>query len=242
MGWCHLAATSSASARPCGRSWPANRQDSWSAGRCPSAHGIDRAVDAATRAALEPDPYLRLPSVAAFVRALGAGLGPAEGASLGRSIDGASAPLAVLETIARSAAGVFGAAAASVALVDRGSGELVYASSWGTGAEEIVGVRLPRGTGIAGAVLVAGEPEAIESCRDDPRFARHIANRTGYVPNTMLVLPMIRGDEPFGILQILDRRDGVAFGPADIDRGAAFVELAIATLDSHGGDTREAVP
>jgi hypothetical protein len=205
-----------------------------------SAHaaGVGRAVDAAVGAALEPDPYLRLASVETFAQALGEDLGPGEGASLGSSIERAAAvPPALLVTIARSAAGVFGAAAASIALVDRERGELVYAAAWGAGAEEIVGVRLAPGTGIAGAVLAAGEPEAVPRCRDDARFAREIAAQTGYEPNTMLVFPMMRGTRAFGILQVLDRRDGGAFAAADLERGTAFVELALAALAAESGDT-----
>jgi hypothetical protein len=200
------------------------------------AAGVRREIDEAVRAGLDPDPYLRLPSVDAFARALGEGLGPDAGASLGLSVDRPSAPPAVLETIVRSAAGVFGAAAASIAF-EAGAGELVYESAWGAGAEEIVGVRLEPGAGIAGAVLAAGEPEAVPSCRGDPRFSRAIAARTGYVPNTMLVLPLLRGASAFGVVQVLDRLDGAAFGPADVDRGVAFSRLVLAALDASGGET-----
>jgi hypothetical protein len=201
------------------------------------ASGVGREVEAAVRAALEPDPYLRLPSVEAFARALGEGLDTGEGAPLGLSVERPTIPPAVLETIVRSAAGVFDAAAASIALADRVSGDLVYESAWGAGADEIVGVRLPRGAGIAGAVLAAGEAEAIADCAADPRFAREVAARTGYVPNTMLVHPLVSGGRGFGVLQVLDRRDGGAFGPADVERGAAFVALALATLDAYGAST-----
>jgi Protein kinase domain/GAF domain len=201
------------------------------------AAGVGREVDEAVRAGLDPDPYLRLPSVEAFARALGEGLGPEAGASLALSVARPSVPRFVLEAIARSAAGVFGAAAASIALVDRAGGELVYESAWGAGAEEIVGVRLPPGHGIAGAVVESGEAEAIASCREDPRFAMQLARATGYLPNTMLVLPLLRGASAFGVVQILDRRDGGAFGPADIDRGEAFLALVLAALDVSGGET-----
>ena len=76
-------------------------------------------------------------------------------------------------------------------------------------------------------MLAAGEPEAIPSCRTDPRFARQVAASTGYVPGTMLVVPLHRRAAPFGIVQIL--RDGAAFGPSDLERGSAFVNLALAT-------------
>ncbi|MDA0159827.1 protein kinase [Solirubrobacter ginsenosidimutans] len=191
---------------------------------CERADGVDRTVAEAVRAGLEPDPYLRLPSVRAFAGALGAGLEPAR----------LESPR-VLETIVRSAAGVFHAAAASIALFDRAAGDLVYECSWGPGAEAVVGMRLPLGTGIAGAVLAAGEPEAIPSCRTDPRFARQVAASTGYVPGTMLVVPLRRRSAPFGIVQVL--RDGAAFGPGDIERGSAFVNLALATLDADAGET-----
>jgi predicted Ser/Thr protein kinase len=202
------------------------------------AGGVGREVDEAVRAGLEPDPYLRLPSVDAFARALGEGLGPETGASLGLSVERTSVPPYVLEAIVRSAAGVFGAAAASIALVDaRPPGELVYESAWGAGADEIVGVRLPPGHGIAGAVVESGEAEAIASCREDPRFALQLASATGYIPNTMLVLPLLRGASAFGVVQVLDRRDGEAFGPADVDRGEALLALALAALDVSGGET-----
>jgi hypothetical protein len=200
------------------------------------AGGVGREVDEAVRAGLDPDPYLRLPSVDAFARALGEGLGPEAGASLGLSVERPSVPPFVLEAIVRAAAGVFGAAAASIALVDPG-GELVYESAWGAGADEIVGVRLPPGTGIAGAVVESGEAEAIASCREDLRFAMQLASATGYIPNTMLVLPLLRGARAFGVVQVLDRRDGEAFGPADVDRGEAFLALVLAALDVSGGET-----
>ena len=194
---------------------------------CELADGVDRTVAEAVRAGLEPDPYLRLPSVDAFAGALGEGLEPAPRARR-------ETPR-VLETIVRSAAGVFDAAAASIALFDRAAGDLVYEYSWGPGAEAVVGMRLPLGTGIAGAVLAAGEPEAIPSCRTDPRFARQVAASTGYVPGTMLVVPLRRRAAPFGIVQVL--RDGAAFGPGDVERGSAFVNLALATLDADAGET-----
>jgi hypothetical protein len=197
--------------------------------------GVSREVAAALKGGLEPDPQLRVPSAEAFARALGEGIATEAGTSLALSVARPSADPAVLETAVRAAAGVFGAAAASIAFLT--GEELVYESAWGAGAEEIVGVRLARGKGIAAHVVASGRPEAVARCRDDPRFAREIAARTGYVPNTMLVLPLGPSERPFGVLQILDRLDGEAFGPGDVDRGMAFVELALSALDAHGGDT-----
>jgi hypothetical protein len=85
--------------------------------------------------------------------------------------------------------------------------------------------------GIAGSVVAAGVGEAV-ACRSDERFAQAIAAGTGYVPNTMLVMPLKRGDEPpIGAISFLDRRDGGLYGPADMERAALFADLAVAAID-----------
>jgi signal transduction protein with GAF and PtsI domain len=139
-------------------------------------------------------------------------------------------PQAPIEAVVRAAAGVFEAAAASIALVDAGSGDLVYVAAWGAGADEIVGTQLSPGTGIAGAVAQSGDSQAVASCRTDPRFAAQLARATGYVPHTMLVLPLRHDDATIGVLSVLDRRDGNPYLPADIPRGLLFCDLAEAVL------------
>jgi GAF domain-containing protein len=170
-------------------------------------------------------------SVAAFAKALGAPLRTETGIGLGVAIDDGDAPRSLLEAVAHTAAGVFGAAAASIALIDQTTGELVYQSAWGAGAREIVGVRLPPGTGIAGQVVSSGLAEAVPDCRTDPRFAARIAAGTGYVPYTMLIVPLQRGGRAIGALSILDRRDGRAYRNDDLEPANLFADLAVKALD-----------
>ena len=102
-------------------------------------------------AGLEMIPDRRVASVSAFAKAVGAPLART-GASLALSVEQPAAPRTLMEGIVRTAAGVFGAAASSIALLDRTTGEIVYQSAWGAGAREIIGGRLPPGAGIAGNV------------------------------------------------------------------------------------------
>jgi hypothetical protein len=182
-------------------------------------------------AGLELIPERRVASVAAFAKALGAPLRTETGVSLAVSLDDADAPRSLMEAIVHTAAGVFGAAAASISLIDQTTGELVYQSAWGAGAREIVGVRLPPGAGIAGTVVATGAGTAVPDCRTDPRFAATIAAGTGYVPYTMVVVPLRRGNRPIGALSILDRRDGHSYQEADIEPAALFANLAVKALD-----------
>jgi hypothetical protein len=182
-------------------------------------------------AGLEMIPERRVASVAAFAKALGAPLRTETGVSLAVSIDDPDASRGLMEAVVHTAAGVFGAAAASICLTDETTGELVYQSAWGAGAREIVGVRLPPGTGIAGQVVGSGVAEAVPDCRTDPRFAARIAAGTGYVPYTMLVVPLQRAGRPIGALSILDRRDGRAYRNDDLEPAGLFADLAVKALD-----------
>jgi putative methionine-R-sulfoxide reductase with GAF domain len=193
-----------------------------------TAPGVTPQLEETLRASLEIIPERRIASIAAFAAALGSPLQETKGASLALSVEEADAPRSLIEAVVRTAAGIFEAAAASIALVDRATAELVYQAAWGAGAREIVGVRLPPGVGIAGAVVKSGDGQAVPDCRNDPRFAKQIAAGTGYVPHTMVVVPLKRGGETIGVLSILDRRDGGAYTPNDVTRAELFAELAVA--------------
>jgi hypothetical protein len=182
-------------------------------------------------AGLEMIPERRVASCAAFAKALGAPLRTETGVSLAVSIDDPGASRSLMEAVVHTAAGVFGAAAASIALIDQTTGELVYQSAWGAGAHEIVGVRLPPGAGIAGRVVSASVGEAVPDCRTDKRFAARIAAGTGYVPHTMLVVPLCRAGQAIGVLSVLDRRDGRGYGEGDLEPAALFADLAVKALD-----------
>jgi predicted Ser/Thr protein kinase len=191
--------------------------------------GVSESLEETLRAALAIRPERRLSSMEAFAAGLGTPLGPGEGRSLAVTAP-ASAPSDLLERLVRTTAGIFDAAAASIALVDRATSEVVYEAAWGSGAEEVVGVRLEPGRGLAGSVADSGEGIAIPDCRRDARFAEAIAQKTGYVPHTMLVVPLERGGEVVGVLSILDRRDGGAYGPVDLPKAHMFAELAAAAI------------
>jgi GAF domain-containing protein len=119
------------------------------------------------------------------------------------SSDGTHALL--LQSIVDSARGIFMAKAASIMLYDKLSHELVFEAVSGEGQGRIIGERLPASTGIAGWVLTSGEAMIVEDVSRDPRFARAVAERTGYVPTMLMSAPLIHDEETMGVLNVLDR-------------------------------------
>jgi hypothetical protein len=95
--------------------------------------GVSPELERTICAGLEMIPERRVASIAAFAKALGAPLQAEAGISLAVSIEDGDAPRSLLEAVAHTAAGIFGAAAASLCLVDETTGELVYQSAWGAG-------------------------------------------------------------------------------------------------------------
>lgn len=74
----------------------------------------------------------------------------------------------LLQSIVEVARSVFGAAAASVLLVDRANGDLVFEAVAGEGEHHLLGTRFPSGTGIAGWAMVSGQPVVIDDVSDSP--------------------------------------------------------------------------
>jgi GAF domain-containing protein len=99
---------------------------------------------------------------------------------------------------------LFDAAACSVALLEAKSDQLVFRSASGAGAARIVGQRLPVGQGIAGWVVSSGQPIGIAEVARDPRFARGVAEATGYVPSSILAVPLETEREMLGVIEVLD--------------------------------------
>jgi eukaryotic-like serine/threonine-protein kinase len=197
---------------------------------------VTQELSDALRSGMEFMPERRIATIEAFAKAIGRPLRTRAGSSFVRIVRsatdaGAAAPeRSLIGAVVRTAAGIFDAAAASIALVDARTHELVYKAAWGAGGDEIVGVRLAPGAGLAGSVVSTGEPVLVADCRSSPRFARRIAANTGYVPNTMLIVPLKRGDETLGVLSLLDRRDGGAYSSDDVTRAALFADLALEAL------------
>src|SRR3954467_1354382 len=195
------------------------------------APGLPPELQTALAGGLEMLPEQRIASASAFAEAVGVPLTGDRGRSLAQSLGRPTTRRRVMEAIVRTAAGMFEAAACSIALTDPKNGELVYEAAWGAGASEVVGMRLPPGVGIAGAVVASGDGVFVPEGRKDPRFARQVAAGTGYVPYTMVTAPLIRDGKTIGVLAVLDRRDGGPYLREDLSKVALFADLAVVALD-----------
>ena len=85
-------------------------------------------------------------------------------------------------------------------------------------------IRIPLGSGIAGAVAQSGESIRIDDAYADPRFNQAVDKQTGYRTRSILSLPVkdLEG-RVFAVAQLLNRKDGQPFDQGDEQRFADFI-------------------
>ena len=138
--------------------------------------------------------------------------------------------LALLASIVNVSRSIFRARAASVFLYDAKTDELVFEAVSGEGAQALVGTRLPSGTGVAGWVLTTREPLVINDTTKDSRFSREAAERTGFVPESLMCAPLTHGDRALGVINVLDRPLRPGFALEEIELLAQFANQAALAL------------
>jgi GAF domain-containing protein len=137
----------------------------------------------------------------------------------------------LLDLLVATAAQVLQARAASLFLIDHERQELVFEVALGESAARARRYRVPLGQGIAGWVAATGQPLAIADASQDPRFARSLAQRIGYIPKSVLCIPLRQGELVLGVVELFDKRDGQPFSPADMELLARFASQAAVAIE-----------
>jgi GAF domain-containing protein len=92
-------------------------------------------------------------------------------------------------------------------------------------------MRFPAGTGIAGWVLTTGEPLVVDDLSSDTRWSRSAAESTGYVPKSMMAVPLLVDERALGVLSVLDRPTESRVRLSEIDMLGLFANQAAIALD-----------
>lgn len=138
----------------------------------------------------------------------------------------------VLRSIVEATVALFDAEAASIALFDPTSGRLVFEVAAGEQGQGVVGLAIDPGEGVAGYVFSTGQPIALSDVERDARFGRSTAEQTGYVPRSLVAVPLSDDEGTLGVLEVLDRRGGGAFDLRDIDLASVFARQATVAIRS----------
>ena len=137
---------------------------------------------------------------------------------------------ALLRSIVDATVMLFDAQAASIALHEPETDRLVFRVTAGQAGPGAVGLAIRSDAGIAGYVFTTGQALAVADVSADPRFGREAAEASGYVPRTLLAVPLVDDGGTLGVLEILDRHGERTFGLRDIDVATVFARQAAIAL------------
>lgn len=139
---------------------------------------------------------------------------------------------AVLRSVVDATVALFQSEAASIALYDPTTDRLVFRVAAGEQGQGVVGLSVPPSQGLVGYVYTTGQALALSDVERDARFGRAFAGQTGYVPRSIVAVPLVDEHGTIGVLEVLDKRDQVAFSLRDIELASVFARQAAVAISA----------
>jgi GAF domain-containing protein len=136
----------------------------------------------------------------------------------------------LLTSIVEATVALFDAEASSIALYDPATNRLVFQVAAGGQGEGVVGLAIGPDQGIAGYVFTTGQPLALSDVASDARFGRAAAEQTGYVPHSVVAVPLVDDEGTIGVLEVLDKRSESTFDLRDIELTSVFARQATVAI------------
>ena len=138
----------------------------------------------------------------------------------------------LLRNILENAVSILNCEAGTLFLIDDPTGDLIFRVTAGPVAGNLLGQRLPAGTGIVGRAVQLRAP-VIEN--DAQRSAtRYDApdKQTGFISRSLLAVPMQIKDRVLGVIEVINRRDGLPFVADDQNLLTAFAGQAAVAIEN----------
>lgn len=138
----------------------------------------------------------------------------------------------LLQSMLESAVAILNGEAGSLFLVDEQTGDLVFKVTVGPVAANLVGQRLPSGSGIVGRAVQTRMPVIENEAQTSPTRFAATDQQTGFVTHSILAVPLQAKGRVIGVVEVVNRRDGLPFAEGDQDLLTAFAGQAAVALEN----------
>jgi signal transduction protein with GAF and PtsI domain len=121
----------------------------------------------------------------------------------------------------------FDSAEASVLIRQGNDGDLRFLCAIGQVADQLIGLKVPAGKGIAGFVFSSGQPIAVNDVGEDDSFYAEVDKKTGFSTQTILATPLIFKGDIIGVLEYVNRIGDPpyeTFTPAEMEEAAIYAD------------------
>ncbi len=138
----------------------------------------------------------------------------------------------LLQNILENAVGILNCEAGSLFMVDDQTDELVFRVTVGPVADNLVGRRLAPGTGIVGRAVQTRKPIIENEDQNSASRFKGVDQQTGFVSRSLLAVPLQAKDRVIGVIEVINRRDGLPFVQNDETLLTAFAGQAAVAIEN----------
>ncbi|MEO5888393.1 MAG: GAF domain-containing protein, partial [Anaerolineales bacterium] len=138
----------------------------------------------------------------------------------------------LLQNILESAVTILNCEAGTLFLMDEQTGDLVFRVTVGPVATNLLGQRLPAGTGIVGRAVQSRAPVIENDAQRSPAHAASADKQTGFISRSLLAVPMQIKDRVLGVIEVINRLDGLPFVEDDQNLLTAFAGQAAVAMEN----------
>ena len=121
----------------------------------------------------------------------------------------------LLQTITATATELLDCEASSILLFDEKNPRLYFAASTGTDPGKLAEIPVPMEGSIAGTIFRTNQPMILNNVEQDPRHYSNVSDQVKFKIKTLLGVPMPIKDRTVGVLEAVNKRDGV-FNDRDV--------------------------
>ena len=121
----------------------------------------------------------------------------------------------LLQTITAAATELLDCEASSILLYDEKNPRLYFAASTGTDPGKLAEIPVPMEGSIAGTIFRTNQPMILNNVEQDPRHYSNVSDQVKFKINTLLGVPMPIKDRTVGVLEAVNKRDGI-FNERDV--------------------------
>ncbi len=137
----------------------------------------------------------------------------------------------LLYIIIQTATKVMEAKASSLLLLDKKTNKLYFHTATGEKRDKLKKFELDKGEGIAGWVVEKGKPLLVKDVSRDPRWNKKISESIGFDTHSIACAPLKINGDVIGVVEIIDREDGMPLRDEDMDILTAFADLAASSIE-----------
>lgn len=149
---------------------------------------------------------------------------------IGKALTSSLEVHAVLEMIMKQVDRLIKPKAWSLLLVDEVSSELYFEIAVSPVADQLKGIRLKQGEGIAGWVALNGIPLLIPDVSADPRFADHFDEQLSFKTRSIIAVPLKIHERVIGVIELVNSYDELMFDDVDQSILTAIADFAAIAL------------